>query len=338
MGIPFQDGFDIYNSNSDLTLNYTTSPGSIQTTGGAFGSGCWTAAASGLGLIRPVSSVTELWLSGRVQVANSGSNDRNVCSFMSASINNGGVEGMVSYNQATGVWKLWRGYQQTALGSFVYSIATGWHWIDVHFKYDGSAGIFEVWVDEVQQINLTAQNTEQNSGLSVIAFALGDGFGVTNAPLSWDDVFYSDPTTGRVGDSRIDTLVPTTDATPNQATPSTGTDHFACVDEAQFSFSDYLTMANTSGHKEVFGHGSITSTPAVVHDIKVILISEKDDAGSFLLEPLVISSSTEADGSGQQLTAGSPGVQQSIFLTDPNTSAAWTYAAANASDIGYKVP
>lgn len=337
MAIPWQDNFDIYNSASDLTLNYLTSPGSIQTTGGPNGEGCWTSAASGLGLSKSITSATELWLSGRIQIANTGAGDRNVCSFMSASSVSGGVEGILSYNQGTGVWTIWRGYQQTVLGTFTKSIASGWHWIDVHYKYSDTVGVFEVWIDETQMVNFSG-DTAQNSSFTIIAFALCDGFGVTNCPLSWSSVFYSDASTGRLGDSRIETLVPTSDTSPNQATPSTGTDHFACVDEAQFSFTDYLTMANTSGHKEVFGHGSISSTPAVVHDVKVILISEKDDAGSFLLEPLVISSGTEGDGSSQQLTLASPGVQQSTFLTDPHTSAAWAYAAANAASIGYKVP
>lgn len=337
MTILWYDGFDIYDNAADLTLNYLSGPGSIGTTAGRFGGGAWEAAAVGFGLSKSIPAVTELWVSGAIQVNNTGVGDRNVLSFFSASPTQGGTEGQLSHNVNTGVWKLWVGYQQTLLGSFTKSIAAGWHWIDVHYKYSGTVGIFEVWVDSVQQINLTGQNTEQNSGMSIIGYALGDGFGVTNCPLTWDDVVYNDASTGRIGDSRIETPTPNSDASPNDGTPSTGTDHFACVDALPWSSSKFITMANSSGDKEVYGQTGIVSTPSVVSAVKVTLISDKSDAGSFQLEPLMISNTTEGDGSGQQLTT-TFGTQYTIFEHDPHTSAAWAYAAVNAATFGYKVP
>lgn len=337
MAIPWYDGMDVYATTADLLMNYLNDPGAISTTSGRFGGGCWEAAAVGAGLSKSITSVTELWVRGSIMINASSTNDRNVMSFFSSSVNDGGTEGMLSYNQVSGVWKVWRGYQVTQLGSAAYALASGWHWIDVHFKYDASGGIFEVWVDDNQIINLTGQNTEQNSGLSIIGYSLGDCFGVTTQPLSWDDPVYSDPTTGRIGDVRIETPTPNSDATPNNGTPSTGTNHYACVDALPWSSSEYITMPNTSGDKELYGHTALVSTPATVYAVKVTLISDKSDAGVFQLEPLIVSNSVESDGSAQSPST-SNSVQFSIFPTDPNTSAAWLYAAVNASDYGYKVP
>jgi hypothetical protein len=96
-------------------------------------------------------------------------------------------------------------------------------------------------------------------------------------------------------------------------------------------------MPNTSGDKEVFGHGALVSTPAIVHAVSIKMVSQKSDAGAYSLEPLVVSNTTEGDGSSQALTT-SWGIQSSVFEADPHTSAAWTYANVNSASIGYKVP
>ena len=41
----------------------------------------------------------------------------------------------------------------------------------------------------------------------------------------------------------------------------TGTAHYACVDEVRWDGSDYITLPNVSGDKEMFGHGSLSTTP-----------------------------------------------------------------------------
>jgi hypothetical protein len=336
MSIFFRDGFDRYNVAADLLMVYNTESGSFSTASGRFGGGGFAPTSTGMTL--SIAAIAELWMGMACNLTGSGSGDRVVVSFMSAAAIANGVEGCVTYNQSSGVWKLWRGQEVTLLGSITAPMVTGWHWLDVHYKMDGSAGVFELWLDDVQLLDLTGQNTIQNGGQTqVIALTWGDINSGSAAPFTNDDIILSDNSTGRLGDSRIVTLLPTSDASPNQGTPSTGSNHYAVVDETGFNTSDYTTMPNTSGDKENFGFQALTGTPTAIYGVGVVLISEKSDAGSFQLEPYVTSNAVEADGSSQgPLTSWS--LQTSFFAVDPNTSAAWMAGAVNAMTAGFKVP
>lgn len=338
--ILWQDGLDLYNTITDMNLSYNllSSGGAIDLTGSPFGTSIFkTQGAQGFNqtLATPTQ---EIWVSYRMRIDTPSTSDTifgNFGSTQSASEN--GLELVLTYDSANGALKAWQGWKGTQIGSAAVTLATGWHWIDTHIVHNSTTGVVEVWIDEVQVMNLTGVNTTSKGTGNLTYWGLGDVYGNTSVTCSFDDIFVTDAAYGRIGESRIETAEPTSDTGPNNGTPSTGTDHYACVDEAQFNTSDYITMPNTSGDKEVYGHASIASAPTVVHAVRVLLVSEKDDAGSYTLEPLVISSGTEADGSAQQLTM-SWGVQSSIFQVDPHTTAAWGYAAANSAAIGYKVP
>lgn len=332
----FRDGLDRYNVTADLLMVYNSNSGSFSTTGGRFGGGGYS--PSSVGMTLSLMAGSEFWSAMACSLTGSGSGDRVVMSFSSVASAFNGVEATVTYNQSSGLWKLWRGPLSTLLGSITAPMTSGWHWLDVHYKMDGSAGVFEIWLDDVQLLDLTAQNTIQNGGeTTIIALTWGDINSGSTAEFTIDDIIISDNTLGRVGDSRIVTLEPTSDATPNQGTPSTGTNHYAVVDEAGWNTSDYLTMPNTSGDKENFGFASLSGTPTTIYGVGIVLISQKSDAGAFSLEPYVTSNSVEADGgSTNPLTSWS--LQTAFFETDPNTSAAWNAAGVNAMTGGFKVP
>lgn len=335
MTILFQDSFDVYAVTADLLMTYNNDPGTIGTTSGRFGGGGWTAAASTQAITANIPQETEIWLSGAFELSSVVSLDKIVCSFFSAAGSNGGTELQLTYNATSALWRLYVGYEVTQLGTFTYNINSGWHWLDVHVKYDGSAGVFEVWIDDIQQINLTGQNTKENAEPGLIGFALGDCYGPATELLTWDDVFVYTPGT-RLGDMRIYSEVPNSDASPNQGTPLSGGTHFGAVDEAQWSSANYITLANTSGLKEVFGQPGVSGSPTVV-SVQVVMVAEKDTAGTQNLEGLVISNSTEGDGPSVSLTT-SWARYTAIFEQDPHTSAPWTAAGVNAADIGFKVP
>jgi hypothetical protein len=340
MGTIWYDSFAPYVNAADLAMNYTSSnTGTILPTGGPFGDGAWEMAGGNLGIWRTMATpVQELWESFRFNVYNSVAGD-NVLAAVGVGGAGGqnGCEMSVSLDAAGGVFKVWSGLRATLLGSATVTLSGGWHWIDIRYKHDASAGVMEVWLDETRIINVTGADTAPLTNSALTYFSLGDPNQSSTQRATVAGVIVTDATTGRVGDCRIEAMPPTSDASPNQGTPSTGTNHYAVVDEPQYNTSDYITMPNTSGDKEVFGHGPMVSTPAVVISVKVLTISQKSDAGSFVLEPLVISNGTEGDGPSQQLQV-SWGTQNALFDVDPHTSAAWTYANVNASDIGFKVP
>ncbi len=333
MTILWLDSFDLYNNVTDLTMVYFSSTAaSFGTTDGRFGGGAWH--TTSYGIAKAVTPSAEVWSSFAINTYDTSPGDKFIATFNSIV----SEEVSITYNPATGGWKAWRGNNTAVLGTAtLYLPINTWHWVDIRAKLGTTLGEVEIWVDDVQLLSLTGQNTVYNAGQTDITnVQVGDNHTGGALRMYIDDWIIYTPGT-RVGDTRIETLLPTSDASPNQGVPSTGTDHYAVVDEAQFNTSDYLTMANVSGNKEVFGHGALAGTPAIIHAVAVKMISQKSDAGAFSLEPLVVSGGTEGDGASQTLSTVW-GVQAAVFEQDPNTSAAWTYANVNSADIGYKVP
>ncbi len=335
----WMDGLDLYSANTDMAYNYVSNNFSaitFYTTGGRFGgvgiSGQANFSAGAYYLNRILGSTdTELWVSIAANLQASGTGGASILVALGAGgSDNGGVELSLQYNNTNGTWTFTRP-NNGSVASFVHAVAAGWHWIDWRAKYGSTTGELELWVDDVQIYSATGLNVTDHSGLTgwTAMYLYGNGGWIL------DDVFVYTPGT-RLGDSRIEALVPTSDASPNQGTPSTGTSHYAVVDDVHIDLTDYITMPNTSGDKEVFGASSITGAPVNVWAVALTLVSQKSDAGSFQLEPLVISSGSEAGGSAMQLLT-SWSTQHSIFEQDPHTSAAWSYAAVNAMDIGFKV-
>ena len=162
----------------------------------------------------------------------------------------------------------------------------------------------------------------------------------------FDDWYILDPTVGstnitRLGDSRIETLVPISDAGPNQGTPSNvsvGTgQHYTMVNEPQNDGgSTYLSMPAVSGSEEVFGLSSLSSIPLNIWAVRVLNIVEKTDGGYTQGNAVIVSSGVVEYGPNQQILSTYFG-QYGIFETDPNTGSEWTYAAVNAADAGFAV-
>ena len=336
MTMIFQDSCDLYASSSDLSFNYSFQDHcTIYETSGRFGGGSIHIGGDYHGLIFPLpTSETNLWTSFAFKCDDQSAVDSVVLEYGTASTT---IQVGLTYNPVTGVWKVWSGNRITLLGQVTVNVSSGWHWLDFRVLCDPSAGSFEFWLDDAQALSVTGVNTQPTASQPLVYVAWGDNASPQTMQFYLDDIFIYDSNTSRLGDSRIEAVVPTSDAGPNQGTPLSGTTHYGAVNEAQYSTANYLTLPDTSGDKEVFGHGAIVSTPTTVWGVKVILVSSKTDAGSFALEPLVISNGVESDGAGEQLLTTSYGIQTAMFPNDPNTGAPWTYAAANASKVGFKV-
>jgi hypothetical protein len=339
----WMDGFDTYAVSADLSQSYGIADATLGTTAGRFGGGGVTL-VNDSSLIYAASLPLELWTGFAIYVTDTTNGSLGTCIFCSSGSNGGGIEGLLSLNATTGVLTAWCGEQQVSLGtvSIPGFTTNSWHWVDVHFKYSATVGVFEVWWDGTQILNLTGQNTANNSSqTSLVAVYLGGYGAVATLAATYDDWVINDTTTsynnGRVGDSKIESLKPTSDVTPNNGTCSTGTTHYAMVNESQWNTSNYITMTNTSGQEELFGFASLGSTPASISAVKITYIGKKTDAGAASLETVMVSGGVEGDGASTPMLT-SWARRGAVYALDPNTSAAWTYSAVNAMHAGWKVP
>ena len=182
------DGFDKYAVYADLTTFSYAPPAAsptFSTTSGRFGGGgVSTISSAGSGVIRPDTFALELWVGYAIKVTDTNNNDRSIFTVVSPGSSNSGLEGTLTYNPVLGIFKAWRGPVNTLLGSVTNLLTTGtWNWIDVHYKYSATVGIFEVWLNGTQILNVTAANTANNSGqTSLSAVHLGCGLGKASVP------------------------------------------------------------------------------------------------------------------------------------------------------------
>jgi hypothetical protein len=338
------DGFDTYTAYADMALLGYFNGGvlyqTIDPAGGRFGGGALTSNTFRLCCRAPLArAASELWFGCAFKT--SGSNKATVFTVTNAA----GTDMCCISLTAANVPFVVKGDpgSSSVLATGPVSIAANaWHWIEARVKLHSFAGEVEVWVDGVQVISVTGVNTTNGASDGTAAWI---GLGPYNDSGSvfygfWDDFYACDlldsAPVGRLGDSKIETLVPTSDASPNDGTVSTGTTHYGVVDEAQFNSTDYTTLNNTAGQAETFGMLDLSYTPKSVAAVRTIAVASKtgtDDA-SFTME--VANGGSSKDGAAHALgTTATPFVD--IFTVDPSTNAAWTGAGVNAMTVAYKV-
>lgn len=203
-----------------------------------------------------------------------------------------------------------------------------------------SADTCIVRLNGVNIINLAAgTSTRQTTNNYITRFGLGpsgsnlfntifDDFYICNQSGSLNNNF--------LGDSRIDTIMPTSDGFYTNGIPSTGTAHYACVDEIPPNSTDYIYM-DAVGQRDSYGFADIPPlSAATLYGVQAVATWLKDDAGSRSAAIFARSSSTNADGTAAGLSTSQTMVPQ-IYETDPATSAAWTQSAVNAAEFGTTV-
>jgi len=203
-----------------------------------------------------------------------------------------------------------------------------------------AANTVQVRVDGVQVINVTAGQDCQNSAnasANQIRFGPAANAGIT---VDYDDLYICDgigsaPQNTFLGDSRIDTLLPTADGTSQQWTPSTPGTHYTLVDDAAPNTTDYVSSA-TIGQRDTYGMQDLTAQTGTIYGVQLNLAALKSDAGARSIKPLVLSGASEALGSATALST-SQTYTRHVQVTDPATGAAWTESAVNAMQAGAEV-
>jgi hypothetical protein len=340
MALLHMDGFDRYGSTSDLgalgeytTVGYAGRVPAFLSTSGRYGGGC-ADINNDVGLRKYISGgPSEIWIGFACKYT--GASGNFLC-LASAS----GYEMCVQYNGST--FTFTKGDYGSSLGTASYTFDSSYHWVEFRCLL-GSSGSAEVWIDGVQIGHLTGIVTNPSGGTAFTFVQFGDDGGNGASTFYIDDWYILSTSgaspTGRLGDSRIETLRPNSDAGPNNGatTGGSGGTHYSCVDSSPYNTADYITMTNTSGQEELYGFGSLSASPTTITAVKVSGIAEKSDSGAAFLETVISSSGSGANGASNSLNT-TWNVFGDLYLTDPHTSAAWTASGVNAIKAGYQVP
>lgn len=352
MAVLWMDGFDTYTATADLAGRYLTgSSCTLHTTSGRFGGGSVASnstaatATSSLYVNITHSGSSAIVAGGTTYFTASASSSYPVLGFYNSLAGTPINEVSLYWDLATGALKLYRGASTggTLLATSTATYQPGvWHHLEMKANIADAGGAVEVRVNGVSSIvsfsGDTRISTTGTAGIDRIYFATYNT-GILTTGGGWDDIYILD-TSGSVandflGDVRINTLAPTSDASV-QFTKSTGASNYLCVDEGRYnSDTDYVESA-TVGHIDRYGFADLAAAVSTVYGVQPIVWCKKTDATVRTMRTKLVSGATTADGSSFALTTSYlPMV--STYTLDPNTSAQWSVANANAATSGFEV-
>ena len=212
-----------------------------------------------------------------------------------------------------------------------------WYYMEIKATIHASAGSFivKVWGAPESGVWLTATgvNTQNTANATM------DGWAITG--FWWCDDFYVLNTSGTsnndfLGECRIHTSLPSGDSATNVAwTPSTGTSHFALVDEVPPNDdTDYVSSA-TTGQIDTYTYPAISPTGPIAA-VQVNMIARKDDIGARTLCAAYRGGGANYDAAQSSSMNDVYAWSAGMFEKDPATNAVWTASGVNSGEFGVK--
>lgn len=213
------------------------------------------------------------------------------------------------------------------------AIPAKWHlWQYVEIALDTSAGTFEA--------RLNGDIVDSASSLSFDSINDTLCLGVQTYPY-FDDFYVCDGTGSKnnsfLGPRKVVTIRPTADVGGFQDwTPSTGTDHYAMVDEDQCNDdTDYVSETDTD-ETDLFEMDNVSSVLSEVDGMMVYADARKDDGDVNLRLPIRLSAVID-EGSSILVSETSYTGKHRISEDKPG-SGDWIPSDVDSTQIGVKVP
>jgi hypothetical protein len=189
-------------------------------------------------------------------------------------------------------------------------------------------------VDDFSATNLNTRNGTTN--------AYANKFTMSTVTGTWniDDLFVNSGS-GAVpnswpGQLRAIQLMPTADTAQKDLTPLSGISNYAMVDELKMDSNTSYVYGAVAGQTDIYNLADLTVTPTAIPLVVVRHSFAKSDTGARTATTEIRSGGVTQDQAA--VTLATTYQWQDTYLTvDPNTSAAWTLAGVNALQVGPKV-
>jgi hypothetical protein len=359
MALLFMDGMDLH---ANLTDSYLDLKGWVITnasyvtprsTSGRFGGGHIELNANGTlnygrvtkDLPGPVATLIAGWASYHERVhADPAEGEAYVATFLDGSGNAQVILRWNTIDQLLRVYNASSNSPNQLLGTASMPKLEGqWLYLEVKVTIDGTNGAVAVRQGGQEVLSVTGVNTD-STGAGTIGKVRFLGINVSSGSYKQliDDVYFADDAGGVnddfLGDVRIETLRPNGDTAQAEFTPSSGTDHYAMVDDngPQHDGDGTYVQSDTVGHVDRYAWPGLSRSPAAIHGINVSTVMRKDDAGPREARALIRSGETTAHGATRALTT-SYAMYGDVFDQDPDTGGAWTESALETLEAGVEV-
>ncbi len=268
--------------------------------------------------------------------------------FNLPSLGNGGPGGnpfLTVYDSGTAQWSLVV-FSSGALGIIRSNASTvqaqtgpgvvapnQWYGIELQVTVNSSGGAAEIWLGGVVVLTATGLNTQASANAYGNQVAIGD---INNNGLSgpmFDDFRVWDNTGGSQNapvqlDRRLITKLPSGAGTNTAWSPNGAAANWQCVDETPpDGDTTYVSSTGLNVDDYAMPSAGLSSAPTMV---VAKSYARKDDSATRALEVGVLSGSTTSFGSPYTMNS-TYAFYDSCISVDPNTSAAWTAAGADAA-------
>ncbi len=205
-----------------------------------------------------------------------------------------------------------------------------WSHIEIKYVLHDSTGVFQVRINGQNVINETNVDTRV-SGTAIEEVRLwAHEYG------AFDDIYIYDDNGGAPtlqGSRVVENLLPTSDDT-SQWTPSTGSDHYALVNDSTINDTTYISHG-TINEVDDWNYSNIIEIDGGILGLAQYTRVSTNDGGIRTVNALCESNSTEDLDS----SVHSEGFETTyrIIDEDPDTSTAWTLSGVNAATFGVEV-
>ena len=140
------------------------------------------------------------------------------------------------------------------------------------------------------------------------------------------------PPTSWPGQLRAVQLMPTADTAQKDLTPNSGVTNFSRVNEAHMDSDTSYVSGSTAGNTDIYALADLASAPASITAVIIKHAMRKSDTGLRTATTRVVSGGVNYDQPTVTL-ATTYQWQNTIYVSDPNTAVAWTFAGVNALQV-----
>lgn len=257
-----------------------------------------------------------------------------------------GTDYISLYSVTGGALRVYRGDSVggTILGTTVTGVLnmTGWNYIEMKVYIHDTAGTVDLWVDGINKLSLTSQDTKNGTDAYVNILAIGGKDNSQGNTQKCDDLYVTDdqgaaPLNGRLGDCRIEALLPNGAGDSSQFTPSAGS-NYENVDERVIDNDTTYNESSTTGHKDLYAMSNLAGTSGSILAVVPWVRAKKTDGGGRTIRALVKHSTSE--GQGATIAATDGYIYQltpDVFPNNPSTASAWTPTEVNAMQAGLEI-
>ena len=243
---------------------------------------------------------------------------------------------IVFYLGTDGAIEVRRKVDDAVLARTVPVIGSGaYQHIEIYARAATENGAVELRVDEVTHLNLTGIKTVSTDSVEFSQNAVGfETFGGT-AQIDFADFYVNDTVNDGsgchtfIGDCKSGVLMVDSDTAQSDFVLSAGASGYQLLNDTPPDDATFISTESATARSD-FGLANGAENISEILTVRPFVRAQKDDAGSALIAPSMVSGASKASVDGQPITTA-PAYYDNNVPLNPATSAPWTRAELDAA-------